>query len=160
MRIENDCRLAFARLLRELDLDLDPPADSKRPPMLRSIRGAAMPRKRRRAKGRPLPRGLAEITGSERTSWSVFGPMLETDDVTLGDGSMCRLWPDWPTWASFYASVRDELYGDRPWRRETSAAERLYAAFLRGDDMEAVRTQIDSDRRANDPRRRWPGGPS
>jgi P27 family predicted phage terminase small subunit len=40
VRIENDCRLAFARLLRELDLDIaGPAAESKRPPMLRSIRG-------------------------------------------------------------------------------------------------------------------------
>lgn len=36
-RIETDCRLAFARLVRELDLDIDPPADASRPPMLRSI---------------------------------------------------------------------------------------------------------------------------
>ena len=38
VRIESDCRLSFARLLRELDLDLAPPAESKRPPALRSIR--------------------------------------------------------------------------------------------------------------------------
>ena len=37
VRIESDCRLAFARLLRELDLDLDPPAEAKRPAPLRSI---------------------------------------------------------------------------------------------------------------------------
>ena len=36
--IERDSRLAFARLIRELDLDVDPPTESKRPPSLRSNR--------------------------------------------------------------------------------------------------------------------------
>jgi P27 family predicted phage terminase small subunit len=39
VRVEQDSRLAFARMLRELDLDLEPPADAKRPPRLRSIAG-------------------------------------------------------------------------------------------------------------------------
>jgi P27 family predicted phage terminase small subunit len=37
VRVETDSRLAFARLLRELDLDVTAPAESKRPPALRSI---------------------------------------------------------------------------------------------------------------------------
>jgi phage terminase small subunit len=36
--IERDSRLAFARLVRELDLDVDAPAEGNRPPALRSNR--------------------------------------------------------------------------------------------------------------------------
>ncbi len=36
--VERDSRLAFARLVRELDLDVDPPSERSRPPALRSNR--------------------------------------------------------------------------------------------------------------------------
>jgi phage terminase small subunit len=37
--VERDSRLAFARLIRELDLDVDPPSESRsRPPALKSNR--------------------------------------------------------------------------------------------------------------------------
>jgi phage terminase small subunit len=36
--VERDSRLAFCRIIRELDLDVDPPAQGKRPPALPSNR--------------------------------------------------------------------------------------------------------------------------
>jgi len=36
--IEHECRIGFARLLRELALGVEPPAEAARPPMLRSVR--------------------------------------------------------------------------------------------------------------------------
>jgi hypothetical protein len=36
--IERDCRIAFARLIRELDLDVEPPTSPGRPALLRSNR--------------------------------------------------------------------------------------------------------------------------
>lgn len=39
VRIEQDSRLAFARLIRELDLDVAPPREAARPSPLRSVAG-------------------------------------------------------------------------------------------------------------------------
>jgi P27 family predicted phage terminase small subunit len=39
VRIEQMSAVVFARVLRELDLDLEPPAQARRPPHLRSIVG-------------------------------------------------------------------------------------------------------------------------
>ena len=39
VRIEQMAAITFARVLRELDLDLEPPAQARRPPHLRSIVG-------------------------------------------------------------------------------------------------------------------------
>ena len=39
VRVEQESRIAFARLIRELDLDVTPPAEGRRAPALRSIAG-------------------------------------------------------------------------------------------------------------------------
>lgn len=39
VKMEQENRTSFARLLRELDIDADPPAEGKRPPALKSNRG-------------------------------------------------------------------------------------------------------------------------
>ena len=120
-----------------------------------------MPRKRRRhPKRRAVPVGLAEISGAERALWSVSGPLIDP----VGDGvqELCvhgtsrplyHVWPNWPAWAEFYASVRDELYPpDRPWLRERSAAERLYQGWVAGADL-ALRHDLIVECAADDPRR-------
>ena len=38
-RVEDAARIAFSRALRELDLDIDPPTEVRRPPALRSMSG-------------------------------------------------------------------------------------------------------------------------
>jgi hypothetical protein len=92
-----------------------------------------VPRKRRQPKRRqPLPTGLAEISLCERALWSSTGPLIESPDIELdsevfaGNPPLYHLWSSVDEWAAFYASVRDELYLNRPWLRDRSAAERLY----------------------------------
>lgn len=111
-----------------------------------------MPRRRRVLKRRALPSGLAQISHCERAWWSCHGPLLESDTCDVSDNEYHR-WPDWDTWATFYATVRDELYAGRPWRAATSIADALYLAWLAGDDPGAVRETLWAARDANDPRR-------
>jgi P27 family predicted phage terminase small subunit len=37
VKIEAEAKIAFCRCLRELDLDVEPPAEARRPPSLRSV---------------------------------------------------------------------------------------------------------------------------
>jgi hypothetical protein len=56
-------------------------------------------------------------------------------------------------WEEFYGAIRDAYWVSRPTLRDKSACERLYQAWLRGEDCDAVRDQIDAERAADDPRR-------
>jgi hypothetical protein len=113
-----------------------------------------VPRRRRFPKRRaPIPQGLAEITLLERTRWTSHGPLVESD-IDLDDPAPAGyvLWESWDAWATFCADVRDELYAERPWLRERSAAERLYHAWVAGANVDIVRRQIEEMRAATDPR--------
>ena len=113
-----------------------------------------MPRKRRRVKAR-IPEALSDISLTERTLWRCVGPILAADGVRLGPAAgLYHVWPSWDAWAQFYGAVREDLYRDRPWRRDGSAAERLYAAYLQGGDLDAVRDELAETARRDDPRRR------
>jgi hypothetical protein len=117
-----------------------------------------VPRKRRHPKRRErLPQGVAEISLCERSQWSCYGPSVGTEfeigDVLSGPRPLYHVWPDWKTWTEFYSLIRDEIHGDRQWRRESSAAERIYQAWLRGDDPDRIQDAIQAEVNANDPRR-------
>jgi hypothetical protein len=123
----------------------------------------------RRSRRRPTPRGLDEISLSERAAWGTTGPIIEGDAVVLSvntlpgsDRPIYHIWPDWDTFMRFYAEVRDAWSPDRPWVREESAVERLYQAWMRGEDLAAVRRAINAEERLNDPRLRLlgSGGPT
>ena len=119
-----------------------------------------MPRKRRRPKKLPpLPQGLAQISLCERSYWAVYGPTIGHEQIEGNDpdGPQSHVWPDWKSWTTFYASVRDEFHGDRPWLCERSAAERLYRAWLRGEDCDSVQSAILAELHDNDPRRMFGG---
>jgi hypothetical protein len=121
-----------------------------------------VPRKRRCAKRRPiLPEGLAQISLAERALWSACGPLLESDGVEWLDGDdmlvdaprpLYHIWSSLASFMEFYAGVRsDWLAVDRPW--VGGVVERLHAAWLRGDDLDALRAAIAAERRSGDPRR-------
>jgi len=113
-----------------------------------------VPRKRRQPKQQlPLPRGLAQISLTERARWTCAGPLL-ADDVDGPIDPCYHVWPDWDTWAEFYGAVRAELYGAWPHRRERSVAEQLYLAWSNGGDVDRTRKAILATRAAaEDPRR-------
>ena len=107
-----------------------------------------MPRKRRYAKRREVPQGLAQVSKCEIALWSSHGPLFEPLE---GDASgMYIIWPDVDAWATFYGSIRDQLWAGREHLQESSACEAMFGAWLAGDDVEAAR---DETRRARpDPR--------
>ncbi len=112
-----------------------------------------MPRRRRHPKRRPpLPQGLQQISLAERCQWSADGPLLDTDLEGRHVPDGYHAWPNWNTWAEFCAQVREQLLRDRPWLRDTSAAETLYAAWRAGDDVDVVRAQMRALDAAHDPR--------
>ena len=112
-----------------------------------------MPRKRRAPKVRlEHPTGLAQISKCERTWWQSQGPLLEADVDERPPCDLYHVWESWDAWATFYGEVRDEIHGDRPWLRETSVAEQLYQAWLRGEDLDRLRAEITNERAAEDPR--------
>lgn len=111
-----------------------------------------MPRKRRFPKRRPpLPEGLEQITLAERAQWAADGPLL-TGDVAGDAMPGYVIWPSWQAFFTFYGAVRDELYAEQPWRRDRSAAERLWTAYHAGEDAEAVRARMRASARRHDPR--------
>lgn len=100
-----------------------------------------MPRKRRFPKlRRDGPHGFSEISLCERALWLSAGPLLVTD--VEGPIDLYMVWPDWSTWATFYAAVRDEFWAARPWLQEGAMCEQLYRAWLAGADVEQTRTSL------------------
>jgi hypothetical protein len=81
------------------------------------------------------------------------GPILEDDlDGPLPEGY--HPWPDWDTWAEFYANIRTELSELLPplqWERST--AEALFRAWEWGEDLDALREELGAAQRVLDPRR-------
>jgi hypothetical protein len=113
-----------------------------------------VPRKRRHSKRRELPAGLAAISLCERSLWRSHGPLLEDDErdtISPDFDALYTIWPDWPTWAEFYAVVRDELYAPRPSLRDRSVAEACYLAMLDGADPDMTRDRVLTAR--EDPRK-------
>ena len=100
-----------------------------------------------------MPEGLQQISLCERAWWQTHGPLLEAElDGPPPHGYSA--WPSWDAFVLFYKRVRDELFVARPWLRESSVAEALFAAHESGQNIEAVRDAYRTQAQADDPRLR------
>ena len=117
---------------------------------------------RRKKIRRPVPRGLAEVSGLELIHWRVYGPNV---------GGDVHGWPSWEAWAEVYAGCREEMLARDAARRaaqakhpalarllekgplQVPACERIWQAMARGEDPEQEQQIILDELRANDPRR-------
>jgi hypothetical protein len=113
--------------------------------------------RRRRSIRTPAPKGLNEITGTERALWGCQGPIVEGDafdlrgrPVPAGEWHGYQVWPSWQVFFGFYGHVRAEWLARRQHMSEP-LTEALYAAWQAGQrDIDAVRDDLVA--RQPDPR--------